>query len=160
MNRISLAVLAWLAIADVAALAQSKPQHPAPLERRSSLSATIQQLEHDLVAAIVRRDSVTLSRLEAADAMIGAPDGTSGTGSADIKSYLSGAVVYDSLRLDSMEVRSLGATAIVAGRAIARGHAGPTDISGTYHFLDVWTRRGGRWQVVAEQITPVAKPQS
>ncbi|GAC1682835.1 MAG: hypothetical protein NVS9B3_00540 [Gemmatimonadaceae bacterium] len=157
MFRDTVLLTAALLVAALPLQAQTPKRAPQTTAPQTSMTAAIEKLEHALVTATLRRDSTVLSRLEAPDAMIGNPDGTYANGKADIRTVLSGAVAYDSLTLDSMDVRALGSTAIVSGRAMVRGHAGPNDISGAYRFLDVWTRRQGRWRLVAEQITPVAR---
>ena len=53
------------------------------------------------------------------------------------------------------DVRLYGDTAVVFGRYWARGshNAGPLEFASRY--LAVWVRRAGRWQIVADQATPM-----
>jgi hypothetical protein len=48
------------------------------------------------------------------------------------------------MKRNEMKVRSYG----VSGQ----------DASGEYRFIDVWVKRGDRWQAVASQLTRIAKP--
>jgi uncharacterized protein (TIGR02246 family) len=128
-------------------------------------AATLRRLEIEWADAAVRRDSATLARFEAPDAVFTYPDGATGTSADDIRSIMTGVVIFDSVTIDSVRVRPLGTdAAIVTGRAVNRARMRSSggqmqDISGTYRFQDVWQQRDGRWQIRAAQVTRVAAPQ-
>lgn len=160
----TVAALALVAVASgvvpLASAPAQAPSRPAAAGTDTGAIATVRKLQHTYATAAMRRDSATLKRLEAPDAIMGGPDGTVSTGADDVKSVLSGALAIDSLTVDSLDIRPAG-TAMVASviTTIVRGHAGTVDIAGSYRILDVWARRGGQWQIVAEQVTPMARRQ-
>lgn len=160
--RMTPAALGFVAIASVVLLTSASaqaPARPAAAQADTGVIATVRRLQHAYAEAVLRKDSVALRRIEAADAVIVGPDGSVGTGADDIRAVLSGEVVFDSLKVDSLVIRPVGPVVVVSALSISRARAGTTDISGTYRLLDVWARRGGQWQVVAEQITPVTRRQ-
>ena len=53
-----------------------------------------------------------------------------------------------------MKVRIFGDTAVVTGSYKEKSTYKFKDTSGKYSFTDVWVKRGGDWQIVAEQTTP------
>jgi hypothetical protein len=130
-----------------------------------AVAATFIRLERGLAKAAVRRDTIALARMEPPNATFHYPDGTTGTGTSDVQGIASGAVTFDSIAVDSMHVRLLSPTvAIVTGRAGLRGRAKPPkggqaqDLTGQYRFLDVWEKRGNRWQIAASQSTRINAP--
>ena len=64
---------------------------------------------------------------------------------------------FDTLTTDEVKVRVYGDTAVTTGLAKVKGQSGGQDLSGTYRYMNVLVRRGGRWQSVAFQATQVAQ---
>lgn len=62
----------------------------------------------------------------------------------------SGKYSVESIALDDIQARVLGDTAIVTYYEYERSQSGGVDSSGGSAWTDVLTRRGGRWQVIAE----------
>ena len=58
-------------------------------------------------------------------------------------------------KVDEVVIRQYGDTALVNGRISYRR---PDGIAAQRRYLDVYVRRGGRWQAVARQLTPSAGP--
>ena len=56
------------------------------------------------------------------------------------------------LDIDDIAVRAFGDTAVVTGRTTA-ATGGPSPVSVTLRFTDVFIRRAGRWQAVASHAT-------
>jgi hypothetical protein len=54
-----------------------------------------------------------------------------------------------------MKVRIYGDTAIVTGRSDAKGVVGGRELKGPVMFTRVYVKKGGKWQSVAFQQTPV-----
>jgi len=53
-----------------------------------------------------------------------------------------------------LQVRRFGSIAVVTGRTNATGADGTRVV---LRFTDVFEKRGGRWQAVVSQGTPIAK---
>jgi ketosteroid isomerase-like protein len=68
-----------------------------------------------------------------------------------------GATQFDSISRESEEIRFFGDTAIVTGRVVLKVTYSGKESSGPYRFINIWVKLQGRWQIVANQITPVAQ---
>jgi hypothetical protein len=53
------------------------------------------------------------------------------------------------MELDEISVNVFGNTAVAFTSQEEVSSYGNEDLSGHYHYTDVWIKRGGRWQVVA-----------
>ncbi len=69
----------------------------------------------------------------------------------------SGATQFDSINREDEEIRVFGNTAVVTGRVVLKVIYGGKESSGPYHFINVWVKMQDRWQIVANQITPIAQ---
>jgi hypothetical protein len=69
----------------------------------------------------------------------------------------SGAIKIDSTTEENKAARVYGDCGIVTELSTIKGHVGPMDISGVYRYLYVFAKSNGKWQIVAEQGTPVMK---
>jgi ketosteroid isomerase-like protein len=58
--------------------------------------------------------------------------------------------------VDDMKVQFHGNTAIVTYQATDKGTYKGKDISGKNRWTDVFVKKGGDWQIVATQGTPIA----
>ena len=127
------------------------------------MGATDSKIEHDLrrmnsewVAALVNRDTDTLSRIMAPDCTFTYPLEGDGTEQfiADVKS---GDLAMESMSRDNVEVRIFGPTAVLTGvdtaKWVYKGHA----IEGYYRTIHVYAERQGLWQLVAVQACPIAQ---
>ena len=70
----------------------------------------------------------------------------------DIKS---GALVIESTVISDMKVRVFGESAVATYTTTDKGKSKGRDISGRYRWTDTFVRRGGKWQIVAGQGTPI-----
>ena len=64
----------------------------------------------------------------------------------------------ESMAIDDLRVRPLGETAIVTGRTRATGSYKGQSATVVIRFTDVFTRRDGRWQIVASHASTVVPP--
>ncbi|MDF1505485.1 nuclear transport factor 2 family protein [Roseisolibacter sp. H3M3-2] len=108
-------------------------------------------------AAVVASDTAALKRLWADDYAFIDPRGRLVTRAQRLANYASGATdvaVIDAER--EITVRVDGDAAVVQNLSSLRGQFSgqptDTDLRGTF----VWERRGGRWQLVTNQLTAVA----
>jgi len=123
---------------------------PAPAE---NVEATIEQLERDWVAAIVKKDAATIDRLLAEEF-----NGTSPTAhvypkSMAIDDLTRDTYVVESMVLDEISVNVYGDTAVAFTSQEEKSRYAGTDTSGHYHYTDVWVKKNGQWQAVASHGT-------
>jgi ketosteroid isomerase-like protein len=117
------------------------------------VEAIVSQLERDWVNAIVKKDTAALDRLLAAEF-----NGTSPTahvyGKAMAIDDLSrGTYVVESMNLDEVSVNAYGDVAVAFTSQEEKSRYGNQDVSGHYHYTDVWAKKDGRWQAVASHGT-------
>ncbi|MFW9849711.1 MAG: nuclear transport factor 2 family protein [Candidatus Thorarchaeota archaeon] len=63
---------------------------------------------------------------------------------------------WESARSDQYNVRIYGDTAVVIGRWNAKGTTDGRMFDYSARFMSVYVKRMGRWQMVAEQSTPIS----
>ena len=66
----------------------------------------------------------------------------------------------DEFLVDDIRVRLLDNTAIVTGRQILGVRYNKQPLTSLFRFTRVYWKRGDRWQVVAQQLTPLQQPAS
>jgi len=57
---------------------------------------------------------------------------------------------------DDIRVRIYGDTAVATSTVTIKGQYSGKASSGDYQSMTVWVKRGDAWQLVANQITPIA----
>jgi ketosteroid isomerase-like protein len=128
---------------------------PAPAEATAGedVEATITQLEREWVAAIVNKDQAALSRLLADDFAGTSPTAHVYTKEMAIADLSNGTYVVEAMDLDEISVNVYGDTAVAFASQNEKSRYGATDISGHYHYTNVWVKRSDRWQAVASHGT-------
>ena len=117
------------------------------------VEAVITQLERDWVAAIVKKDAVTLDRLLAEELSGTSPTAHTYTKDMAITDLKNGIYVVTSMELDEISVNPYGNVAVAFTSQEEKSSYNGTDLSGHYHYTDVWVKRDGRWQAVASHGT-------
>lgn len=116
------------------------------------------KMEHDGLAALLKKDVAAFGRIFADDAVLIPPDGTTQTKSQLVADVKSGDLVFESSEMSDMKVRAYGDAAVVTYVTNDKGKYKGQDISGHYRWTDVFVRSGGTWQIVAGQGTPIQPP--
>jgi ketosteroid isomerase-like protein len=132
----------------------------------ASIEAEIKKMSKDWANAYKTKDATTIRRIVADDAVLTAPDGTTGTKNDEVQLAETGAFTSDSWDTHDEKVKVLDAdAAVLTGRTVIKNgklkdpKSGQTiDISGEYRFLDVYAKRNGSWQAVASQVTKIQTP--
>jgi ketosteroid isomerase-like protein len=131
---------------------------------RAALSAEVLAVEQRWTAAHLAGDFGTLAELMAEDYVRIEPDGAVAGRAAVLAAYQPEHRHWDHAAGDEYAVRIYGdltggpgavLTALVVGRWTARGTNHGAHFDYAARFLSVYVRRGGRWQMVAEQSTPI-----
>jgi len=118
--------------------------------------AGLEVAEDELQAAVSANDAEALEMLLHDELLATAPDGSFATKPQDIAGYASGAfrvVSYEQLRRRSLLHAGTGITAV---RAHIRGRIGEDDFDVVMDYTRTWIHDGGRWQVLAAHLSPVA----
>jgi ketosteroid isomerase-like protein len=118
-------------------------------------------LEEAWVNAILEKNIKVLDRIMADDFRGVSPNGVPYTKQDAIADVRSGFYAVQSMELDNLKVRILGAlgdTAIVTYYQNEKSKLGDEDCTGRYVFTDVWVNQGDDWQVIASHGSPVELP--
>jgi ketosteroid isomerase-like protein len=118
----------------------------------------VMKLEHHVHEAFLQGDAETLDRILAEDFIFTDPEGRLVTKAEWMADMTSGAVTYDSIHQDDLQVRVYGDAAVTIGRVTMKGRSAQEgDFHGQYCYTCMYVRREGRWQAVAEQATLLAQ---
>ncbi len=120
-----------------------------------STSEAVKQLERDWSSAEKSGDTDKLDQILADDwAGLGPGDAktTKKEFLADIKS---GATKVESVEFGPMNVKVIGAVAVVQGSDTEKSSAKGKDTSGKWVWMDVFVKRDGKWQAVRSQTAIV-----
>ena len=116
------------------------------------------QLTDQYIAALKGKDAAALERIWADDLTFINPGGAVLTKAQRLADIQSGANRFDSLEVSDRTVRVYGDTAVMTSLTTMKGQYGGQDASGQYRVTNVFARRGGGWQIVSLQMTPIAMP--
>jgi ketosteroid isomerase-like protein len=121
------------------------------------LTAEVQKLMQEWIESYGKRDTRFLERYLSGDYVSTFPDGAVLDKKGEIESVKSGVLAFTEIPIE-MKVRIYGGTAVITGRSTMKAKMKGQDVSGEYRFTHVWIKRSNRWQVVASQVTRIAKP--
>jgi ketosteroid isomerase-like protein len=152
------ALVMAMAPAASAQAPDTKPKQPTPKPADGSVEQTLMKIEQDALAALLKRDIAGFARVFADDAVLISPDGSPQTKSQLVADLKSGDLVVESSEISDMKVRAYGDSAVVTYVTSDKGKYKGQDISGRFRWTDVFVRRGGTWQIVAGQGTPIQAP--
>jgi uncharacterized protein (TIGR02246 family) len=117
----------------------------------------VRMLLHQYRQALVRRDVAALARLWSDDYTFTNPSGRLLSKKERLANFTSGATALGAIENEGdVQVRVYGNTAVVTSRATLNARYSGQESSGAYRSLHVWVKRGGRWQLVANQVTRIA----
>jgi len=117
----------------------------------------LMQRERDQGQAWIKKDAKFIDEYEAKEYVFTNEDGTLSEKAADMETLKTGTSSFESFGADDMKAMVFGDAAVVVGRATLKGTYLGSPMVGAYRFADTFVKRDGRWQVVASQITRIAK---
>ena len=113
------------------------------------------KIQHEWAEARVKGDSSYTRQLEAEDCTIIWPDGRIVDKRGDLQSMTSD-IVFSEFKINDLQVRIRGETGIVVGQGTMSARKGQQNLlGGNFVWTDTFVKHGGKWKVVASQITPV-----
>jgi ketosteroid isomerase-like protein len=124
----------------------------------ASADTELKDIEHQWIDSYVKGDADFLKNIEADNYSLVEPDGTIATKAEDIEGVTGKTFVCKSATMSDIKVRMLGDNyACVTGlvKMTATDHG--KDVSGDYRGVDVFEKKGGKWQAIFSQVTKVAK---
>lgn len=116
------------------------------------------QMERDWADAILKKDFLKIERILAEDFIFTGFDGNTQTRDQGIEGLKSGEWSPETMTYENVKVRVFGNTAVVTLLQNEKSKTKGKDSSGQYLFMDVFLKRDGRWQIVAEQAARLEQP--
>ena len=117
--------------------------------------AALMKMERDAAVALTKRDIAGFGSIMAEDAVFTGPDGAVQSKAQLLADIKAGELVIESTNISDLKVRVFGDSAVATYTTTDKGKYKGRDISGRYRWTDTFVRRGGKWQVVAGQGTPI-----
>lgn len=141
-----LAAMLLLTASIVPAAAQKTTKEDPPAQQ-------IRLLEYVRIQAMLKNDFAVLESILAEDLIYTHSSGRVETKEEFINALRSGQTKYEAFDREGVTVRAYGDSAVVTGAAKMTVRR-PNQVNNfQIRFIDVYVRRGGRWQMVAWQST-------
>jgi ketosteroid isomerase-like protein len=107
--------------------------------------------------ALLQRDAATLEQIWADDYTFTNGAGETFSKAQRLANLKSGATSLGSISEDEdIKVRVYGKVAVATSRVTIKGQYSGKQASGQYRSIHVWVKGAAGWQLVANQLTPVA----
>jgi ketosteroid isomerase-like protein len=126
-------------------------------KQSGNVEQSLMHIEQEMDDAVVKGDTSASERYLADNCIITDPGGIVMDKTRTISDLKSGDLKIESSKLEDMKVQVYGNTAVVTYGTTDKGTYKGKDISGNYRWTDVFVKRNGRWQIVADQATRVAQ---
>jgi len=139
----------------VIATAAGCASRPATSARAADDEVAVRQVEMAAAAAYDRNDADSLEQLWAPDYTFVNPVGIVLDRAQRLATLRTGSLHIESYHADEMRVRVYGTTAIVLFRSAVTGTRGGNQVLPSRRVTTVLVKRSGRWQIVAQQSTPI-----
>jgi uncharacterized protein (TIGR02246 family) len=117
----------------------------------------ILDIENRIAESLTKGDTEIVSRVWADDFFYTGVRGEVKGKKEILADFKAGIRKFDWLRFDDVRVQVYGETAVVTGRATTKGQSAQGEITGEFRYTRIYVKRGGAWQVVAFQGTPIVK---
>jgi len=133
--------------------AQARPKKQPKIEAEEQLL----KINKEYDEALVRGDTAALERIFGDEFIYTSTSGEVLNKQQQLELIRSGAMKIASGASENVQVRSYGNIALVFGSFIAKGEFKGQAFDSTERYTSIWLKRGGRWQLIAEQGTLVSK---
>ncbi len=163
MNRILAIVALVVAVSPLAfgQTTQSQSSQAAASGQQSSSSAEqeVRRAGQEYDRAWLQQDAAAFERLLADDVTQIDHEGKVFSKAEIVANAKSGAVKFETGQSDDVKVRVYGNTAVVTGRWTEKSTNKGKPVDGTMLNTVVFVKKNGNWQVVSDQVTPIAPQQ-
>ncbi len=122
-------------------------------DQRSSVEQAIRQLDNERIQAQIGADAVALDRIYAEDFIGVGPSGTVRTKAQVISDFTSGALKFQSIATEKVQVRVYENTAVETGLSTMVGQDKGKAVPRDTRFTRVWVKQQGRWRLVANHYS-------
>ena len=122
-------------------------------DRRGSIEQVIRQLDQERIQAQIDANARALERIYAADFIGVGPSGAVRTKPQVISDFTSGALKFQSITTDEVQVRIYGNTAVETGLSTMVGQDKGKAVPRDTRFTRVWVKQQGSWRLVANHYS-------
>jgi len=147
-----LRALAALLLAALAGCASTSMTDPRPDPQTVAL---LTQQADAWDKAIVRKDRAAIESNMAEDFRQIDSAGNVETKKSFVDDLMSPQLVIDPYEVLELDVRLYGDTALLSGRTRMTGRYDGKPFASHYRYIDIYVKRGGRWQIVSVQISKI-----
>ncbi len=125
--------------------------------KKPKIEKELLKLQREWLDAYQKHDAAALERIEADDFILTESDGKLTTKAEDVESVKNAKPPQpdDAFDVEDVMVRVYGDTAILIGRVILKYRNRGQIVVERYRYTDTYLKRGGRWRVVASQLTRI-----
>ena len=120
---------------------------------QKSIDQGIRQLDSERIQAQINADTVALKRIYSDDFIGVGPSGTVRTKPQVISDFTSGALKFQSITTDEVQVRVYENTAVETGLSTMVGQDKGKAVPRDTRFTRVWVKQQGRWRLVANHYS-------
>ena len=120
---------------------------------RISVEEAIRRLDNERIQAQIHADATALDRIYAADFIGVGPSGTVRTKLQVISDFTSGALKFQSITTDEVQVRVYENTAVETGLSTMVGQDKGKAVPRDTRFTRVWVKQQGSWRLVANHYS-------
>ena len=145
--RLALPLLAILAACASSPVTESRPE--------PQLVALLTQQADAWDKAIVRKDRAAIEANMAEDFRQIDGAGNVETKKSFVDDLTSPQLTIDPYTVEEFDVRIYGDTALLSGRTRMTGKYDGKPFASHYRYIDIYVKRGGRWQLVSVQISKI-----
>ena len=149
--RQSLAVAVALLLVTAALAAQQRESQSRA--QQSKVEKIIRTLDTERIQAQIDADAAALARLYADDFIGVGPSGTVRTKPQVIADFTSGALKFQSITTDDVQVRVYGNAAVETGKSTMHGQDKGRPVPQETRFTRVWVKQQGHWRLVANHYS-------
>src|SRR5262245_226380 len=128
-------------------------EQSASRDQTSSVEQAIRQLDNERIQAQIGADAAALDRIYADDFIGVGPRGTVRTKPQVISDFTSGALKFQSITTDEVQVRVYENTAVETGLSTMIGQDKGKTVPRDTRFTRVWVKQQGRWRLVANHYS-------
>src|SRR6266571_7244833 len=146
-------IFAIAVVAFSAAAIASGQEQGAIRDPRRIVEQVIRKLDNERIQAQIHADVVALERIYADDFIGVGPSGTVRTKPQVISDFTSGALKFQSITTDEVQVRVYENTAVETGLSTMVGQDKGKAVPRDTRFTRVWVKQQGRWRLVANHYS-------
>ena len=122
-------------------------------DQRRSIEQAIIQLDHERIQAQIGADAVALDRIYAEDFIGVGPSGAVRTKPQVSSDFTSGALKFQSITTDEVQVRVYENTSVEIGLSTMIGQDKGKTVPRDTRFTRVWIKQQGHWRLVANHYS-------